>query len=252
MKELHDYLHFLTTAGSLEELWPEHVSRMAAYGFDRLIYGNTVYRSGSSLGDPDDFVILSNHGKEYLDGFLHSGLYHHAPMTKWALENVGAASWRLIAETATCGQMTEEQRKVIEFNRKMGVVAGYTISFPSSSSRRKGAMSLCARRGLSQDEVDAIWAEHGADILLMNNVAHLKILSLPYQPPKRALTQRQRQALEWAGDGLTIQDIATVMGLKPATVEKHLRLARDVLAVETTTQAVLKAALHNQMYVMDR
>lgn len=247
MKAVKDYLHFLTTAGSLEELWPEHVARMADYGFDRLIYGNTVFRSGSSLGDPDDFVILSNHSKEYLEGFLYKGLYHHAPMTKWALENTGAASWRL----NTCGEITEEQRKVLEFNRKMGVVAGYTISFPSSSSRRKGAMSLCARRGLSQDEVDAVWDEHGADILLMNNVAHLKILSLPYQPPKRALTQRQRQALEWAGDGLTVQDIATVMGLKPATVEKHLRLARDVLAVESTTQAVLKAALYNQMYAID-
>ena len=251
MDGLRDYLHFVTGAGSLEELWPEHVARMAEFGFDRLIYGNTVYRSGSSLGDPDDFVILSNHSKEYLDGFLHGGLYYHAPMTAWALDNEGAASWRMIAEAVGRGEMTPEQRKVLEFNRRMGVTAGYTISFPSASFRSKGAMSLCARRGLSQDEVDAIWAEHGPDILLMNNVVHLKILSLPYQPPNRALTRRQRQALEWAGDGLTIQDIATVMGLKPATVEKHLRLARDALAVETTTQAVLKAALHNQMYVME-
>jgi len=41
------------------------------------------------------------------------------------------------------------------------------------------------------------------------------------------------------------------MGLTPATVEKHLRLARDNLNVETTAQAVLKAALQNQMFVIE-
>jgi LuxR family transcriptional regulator len=85
----------------------------------------------------------------------------------------------------------------------------------------------------------------------MNNIAHLKILTLPYTPPNRSLTKRQREALQWVGDGKTTQDIALLMGLTAATVEKHLRLARESLSVETTAQAVLKAALHNQMYVME-
>ena len=45
--------------------------------------------------------------------------------------------------------------------------------------------------------------------------------------------------------------IAILMGLTTATVEKHLRLAREALSVETTAQAVLKAALHNQMFIME-
>jgi LuxR family transcriptional regulator len=49
-----------------------------------------------------------------------------------------------------------------------------------------------------------------------------------------------------------MQDIATIMGLTPATVEKHLRLAREALNVDTTAQAVLKAALQNQMFISDR
>ena len=57
--------------------------------------------------------------------------------------------------------------------------------------------------------------------------------------------------LQWVGDGKTTQDIALLMGLTAATVEKHLRLARDSLSVETTAQAVLKAALQNQMYVVE-
>ena len=83
---------------------------------------------------------------------------------------------------------------------------------------------------------------------LANNIAHLKILSLPYDYPERMLTKRQREVLEWVGDGKTIQDIATLIERTPATVEKHLRLARDALNVETTAQALLKASFLHQIY----
>ncbi|MFY0311074.1 autoinducer binding domain-containing protein [Leisingera sp. D0M16] len=249
--KVKEYLNFLCGAQGLEELWHEHVNQMASFGFDRLIYGYTRYRTETSLGDPEDFVILSNHQSEYLNGFLKKGLYLSSPMLRWALENEGAGSWRIAQEMADSGTLTPEARKVQEFNQKLDMTAGYTISFHSASKRYKGAISLAAKPGMTQDEVDAIWADCGDDIALMNNVAHLKILTLPYAAPNRSLTKRQREVLQWVGDGKTTQDIALLMGLTPATIEKHLRLARASLSVETTAQAVLKAALHNQMYVVD-
>ncbi len=251
MKPLQPYLMFLSNCKSLEELWDGHTAKMNDYGFDRLIYGFTRYRTATSLGDPEDFVILTNHSKEYIDVFLGEGRYFHAPMVRWALDHEGAGSWRLLQDMLDTGTMTESERKILEFNRKMKITAGYTISFKSISARSKGAIALTARPGLSQDDVDEIWSRHGRDIHLMNNIAHLKILTLPYSAPNRSLTKRQREALEWVGDGKTTQDIALLMGLTAATVEKHLRLARESLSVETTAQAVLKAALHNQMFVMD-
>lgn len=247
---LKEYLNRLSYVKTLEELWDAHCKQMAKYGFDRLLYGYTRFRTQTSLGDPEDFVILTNHCKQYMDGFLRDGLYFHAPMLKWALSNEGAASWSMIREMATTGTITKEEHKVVEFNRSLGITVGYTVSFNSVSMRSKGAISLAARKG-KQEDIDAMWAEYGDDILLMNNVAHLKILTLPYTPPNRALTKRQREALEWVGDGKTTQDIALLMGLTSATVEKHLRLAREALSVETTAQAVLKASLQNQMFVMD-
>ena len=248
---LSAYLQRLTRSPSLEALWVEHTQKMAQYGFDRLIYGFTRYRTPSSLGDPEDFVILTNHSRAYTDGFLGDGLYFHAPMVRWALKHDGACSWTVLHEMSRNAAMTAAEKKVVDFNKKLGVTAGYTVSFKSISQRSKGAIALTARAGMTQDEVDAIWQEHGADIQLMNEIAHLKILTLPYSSPNRALTKRQREALEWVGDGKTTQDIAILMGLTAATVEKHLRLAREALCVETTAQAVLKAAFANQMFVMD-
>ncbi|MCE8005706.1 LuxR family transcriptional regulator [Aestuariivita sp.] len=248
---LRPYLHFVSNAKSLEELWTAHTEKMAEYGFDRLLYGFTRYRTDTSLGDPEDFTILTNHDPEYTRVFLGEGLYFHAPMTRWALDNEGAGSWRLVGDMFDLHNLTPIEQKVVSFNLRMKVTAGYTVSFKSVSIRSKGAIALTARAGMSQDEVDAIWAEHGRDIHLMNNVAHLKILTLPYTGPNRALTRRQREALEWVGDGKTTQDIALLMGLTAATVEKHLRLAREALSVETTAQAVLKAAMQNQMFVLE-
>jgi len=118
--------------------------------------------------------------------------------------------------------------------------------------RAKGAIGLCARDGMTQDDVDALWAESGSEIELANKILHLKVVQLPHTTgQRRQLTARQREVLEWVGDGKTTQDIALLIGLTAATVEKHLRLARESLAVETTAQAVMKAAFANQMFILD-
>lgn len=245
------YLQDVLNTKSMEELWRLHCEKMETFGFNRLFYGFTRYRTPNSLGDPADFLVLTNYPAEYAETYVGTGLYAKAPMTRWALENEGAASWRHFHEMLASGDVAPEVMEVIRFNLSWNVVAGYTVSFKSLSYRTKSAIALCAREGLTQSEVEAIWAEHGQSLVVMNNVMHLKLQSLPQYNPGRHLTGRQREVLEWVGDGKTTQDIATIMELTPPTVEKHLRAARDNLNVETTAQAVLKLALLNQMFVVD-
>lgn len=242
-------LNRFSNARSVEELWGLHTEAMDGYGFDRLLYGFTRYKTERSFGDPEDFILLTNHDPSYTDVFVGQGYYTHAPMMRWVLSQDGAISWSMLEKMITSDTLTLEEARVVDFNRAHQVVAGYTISFKSLSPRSKGAISLAARPGISQAETDAIWAEHGEDITFLNNLTHLKLLTLPYQAPGRSLTDRQREVLGWVGDGKTTQDIATLLELTPATVEKHLRLARDALCVETTAQAVLKASFLNQIFI---
>lgn len=244
-------LNALLNVTSVEELWALHVDHMAEFGFDRLIYGFTRYRTATSLGDPDDFVLLTNHSAAYTDVFVGEGLYFHAPMVRWALDNDGACSWSVLQEMIDNGTLTPAQRKVVEFNQSHDVTAGYSISFKSVCHRSKGAIALTARRGLSQEDVDALWQRDGDAIQALNTIMHLRLLSLPHAARSRALTDRQREVLAWVGDGKTVQDIAVLLGLTRPTVEKHLRLARKALSVETTAQAVLKMAFQNQIFVLD-
>ncbi len=250
MNDLITQLERLTNARTVEELWDIHTRQLHSYGFDRLMYGYTRYRTSSSLGDPQDWVLLSTQSAEYMKVFFDEGLYYHAPMLKWALANNGACSWRWMMDMNRIENLTPSEKRVMDFNRQMDVTAGYTISFRSISERTKGAIALTAKAGVTQDQVEQTWAQYGDAIIVMNNVMHLKLLTLPYSG-ERHLTRRQREVLQWVGDGKTTQDIAVLLELTPATVEKHLRLAREALDVETTAQAVLKAAFYNQMFVVD-
>ncbi|AMY68507.1 helix-turn-helix transcriptional regulator [Frigidibacter mobilis] len=245
-----DYLEQLMQAATIEEIWSLHVTRMASFGFDRLLYGFTRFRTTRSFGSTDDLLVLSNYDAGYLRDYIDGGLYLHAPMVGWAAANEGACSWRIIDERAQNTPMTEVERQVRALNQRYGIRAGYSISFRDASVRAKGAIGLCAREGLSQTEVDEIWARHGRELLVLNNIAHLRITAMPFATSRRALSLRQRETLEWVGDGKTTADIAQIMGLAPATVEKHLRLAREALDVDTTAQAVLKAAFQNQIFVV--
>jgi LuxR family transcriptional regulator len=244
-------LHYIAkamAAGSVEEVWTLLTEKMATYGFDRLIYGFTRNMTSFGLGGPGDFLILSTHTPEYTTRFIDDRLYFDAPMFNWALRNTGACSWSWMEQNFHA--FTEREREVIAFNRMMGVTAGYTISFQDNKVRNRAGLGLTARPGMTQAEVDALWEEAGHEIQVMCQVTHLIFTTLPYTPPGRSLTSRQREVLEWVGDGKTAQDISIIMGVSPATIEKHLRLAREALDVETTAQAVLKASFQNQLYAV--
>lgn len=248
MSNVIERLNDLLDLHSVESVWTWLLDNMSDYGFDRLFYGFTRFNTEYGVGDREDMLILSNMPDAYHDRFIGDEMYLDAPITTWARNNVGTISWSWLSENYD--KLTEAERRVIEFNRTHGLTCGYTIAFRDTSRRHKGAIALTGKPGMSQDDVDAIWGKYGREIEALNKIAHLKLSTLPFPADQVRLSRRQREVLEWVGDGKTAQDIAQIMGLKPATVEKHLKKARDSLSVETTAQAVLKASVQNQIFVI--
>ncbi|MCV2869982.1 LuxR family transcriptional regulator [Defluviimonas sp. WL0002] len=248
MVQFIEHATTILNARTIDETWATLVKSMSNFGVDGLLYGITRARTANSLGLEDEFLVLSNHPKDYLDAFVHSGLFVHGPMVQWALANEGVASWRLIGERVQAGGLSEAEAKVLELNRRYGLLAGYSISFRDASIKTKGAIGLCARHR-DQDHMDGIWSKHGQKIEFLCRLAHLKLNALPFKSPRQPLTPRQREVLEWVGDGKSIQDISVLLGVTPATVDKHLRLAREALSAQTTAQALLKASLLNQIFM---
>ena len=247
-----DMVTRIADAQRIEDAWALGVSAFAWYGFEQINYGFTRFRHANAIGDPADALFLTNHDAEHIKAYFDSGFFSRTAMFRWVRENSGACSWRWAWQEREAGRLSDDEVKAMDENWRLGVRAGYSIGFAPTSSRSKGAIGLTARAGLDQDRVDAIWNQHGDQVLAIAHMLHLKVTQLPYPVHRRPLTLRQRQALEWVADGKTTQDVALLMEISSAMVEKHLRLARESLSVETTAQAVAKASFMNQIFVIDQ
>jgi DNA-binding CsgD family transcriptional regulator len=238
----------IAEAGKVADVWALASGFFASVGFKRANYGFTRFLHHRNLGDPDDAVFLTTQDSDYARFYFQNGFYASTPVYRWAMANSGASTWKWVSDAYAAGELSPDEMDAVRKNASLGIVAGVSISFPGANTRSKGALGLIADKGLSTDNVEAIWAERRHEILAVAHMMHLKIITLPQPSTKRGLTERQRQALEWVADGKTAQDVAILMNVSPAMVEKHLRLAREALNVETTTQAVAKASLLNLIF----
>lgn len=245
-----EFLRAVLAATSIEEVWQLQVSRMAEYGFDRMIYVSSRFCTSVDYGDLSDALVLTNYDKDLVDLLFRDEQSLHALIGIWAAENTGTCSWQWTEDERAAGRMDEKAIEVLDLYRKWEISAGYTISFAQISDRSKSAVGLSAQRGMTQAAVDALWTDQGDEIELLNIAVDQKLQSLPYEGRHKPLTDRQREVLNWVAQGKTMQDIAVIIGRNQATVEKHLRLARENLNVETTAQAILKVAIQNQFFVV--
>lgn len=241
-------LNRIAVAPSIDAAWSLATDHFATLGFSRVNYGFTRFRHQRTIGDPDDALFLTTCASDYARRYFEGGLFARTPVFRWAERHSGACTWKWVEEALNAGRLPAEEAEAVRQNQAFGVVAGVSVSFPETSARAKGAIGLIADPGLDHDAVETIWADHGDEIQALAHMMHLRIVQLPQLSRARTLSPRQREALEWVADGKTTQDVALLMGVSPAMVEKHLRLAREALAVETTAQAVAKGALLNMIF----
>jgi DNA-binding CsgD family transcriptional regulator len=241
----------IAETGTTASVWGIATAHFAGLGFGRVNYGFTRFRNMRAVGDPDDALFLTTADDDYAQFYFRNGFYARTPAFRWAQNNEGACTWTWVREAAQAGKLSPEEMDTVRQNAALGIVAGISVSFPETSTRAKGALGLIADPGLDHVAVDAIFAQRRDEILAIAHAMHLKLIQLPIVTRRRSLTQRQREALEWVADGKTTQDVALLMAVSPAMVEKHLRLAREALSVDTTAQAVAKAALMNLIFQRD-
>jgi DNA-binding CsgD family transcriptional regulator len=101
---------------------------------------------------------------------------------------------------------------------------------------------------VTSNESDAEWAERRrqrtTDLVHFAYYVHQRAYALHAQDAPidlNAITKREIEALEWAAEGKTIEDIAILMRISAETVKAHLDSARYKLGALTRAHAVAKA-----------
>ena len=242
---LASYCERILASQTIEEAWQTLGSEMEGYGFNRMMFGMNSVNSDGRLGDITDSLLLVRGEQAYVDAYLEGEFYKTSPFIQWAASHRGSLSWR----DPNCGLTPESLNRIrpglIELMRGVGLRAGYNISLADPQMSEVAVLSLSARAEYDQDQVDEIWKEVGKPIELTSTLFYLRIKALPRPVQLRPLTSRQKEVLTWAAAGKTTRDIATIMDISIATVDKHLRSVRTALNVVSTTQAVQKATRFN-------
>ena len=232
-------------AQTTEEVWTYYADAVTALGFDKLLYGGTrMPTEDRKIGNIRDALILQRGPQAYADVYLGEELYLHSPTYGWAAKNTGFCSWAA-ARRSFRGLPRPAHLKIMALNAKFGIKAGYVGSLNDTVRGMHGVIGMSPVEQLDQDATDVLWEKVGENIEMLSNLLQLRIASLPMSGARRPLTSRQREALHWFAHGKTMQDIADIMDLSAATVEKHLRMAREALDATTTAHAVQKATSLN-------
>jgi len=214
---LQPVINSMISAQSTHEVWSTYADALTNLGFDKLLYGGTrIPTEAGKLGDIRDALIQQRGPQSYADVYL--GSYN------WAANNRGFASWAEAARSFT-GQPRPEHLRLLQLNAQHGIKAGYVGSLNDTVRGMHGVIGLSPVEPLDQPETDELWAKVGTEIEMLSNLLQLRIASLPMAGTRRPLTSRQREALHWFAHGKTMQDIADIMDLSAATIEKHLRMA---------------------------
>ncbi len=237
----------LVAARSAADAWLCIREILSVYNFDHLLYGTNRLRSVGVFGKRSDSFFLSDLPERMMTSLWEEELYRSAPISIWAMQNEGAMSFRYGSDLFHQGDLPEDQHQTQKTLMEAGVTSGYIIGFNPPNTTVATALTLM-NFGQTQEQADDIWDKHGEIITSYASIFNLRMASLPIPIQKAGLTNRQREVLHWVAHGKTSAEIATILGLSSATIEKHLRQARETLGVATTTQAVLFAQINSHIF----
>lgn len=237
----------IVQAVSIDEAWQEFVRVGQMAGFDKLIFGSNRLRRIGDFGNAADSFFLSNLPDALMSKLVDDELYRSLPVAIWAMKNKGVISLIYGSELYHKGELPEEMAQTQKLFMDAGIKSGFMVSFNEPGSLEAAAMALISTEK-EQEELDAIWEEKGSVLQSYASLFNLRVSSLPVPLRNRRLTARQKEVLTWIAQGKTTNEIATILGLSVATIEKHLRHARDVFGVSTSLQAVLYAQITAQIF----
>lgn len=120
--------------------------------------------------------------------------------------------------------------------------AGFSCTFHKADQQGMGGWNIGSTQ--SRSDVEAIRKEHRDSLRVAALYAHerMKVLrACDDDEMCPALSPREHDCLAYLAAGLRTQQIADRLGIKPATVELHVRGARTTLNAQTREQALAKA-----------
>jgi LuxR family transcriptional regulator len=237
----------MVSSKTVSAAWNNYKEVLTFIGFDRHIFLSTHYRTYGLWGDPRDTLVLSSHEKKYNNALFSTELnfLKHHPDFEWLVNNPGDyMPWHQFSQDDVSNNSFKKKLKIL--NDQFKVRSGIKFSLKQSNHESTCVVLLTGCKQYDQTHIDNIWATNSAKIYSISKILQLTIRSLPYTgggigPKHQRLTKRQAEVLTLISSGNTVIQVAQKLNLAVTTIDKHLKLARSGLSVNSTAQAVAKA-----------
>jgi DNA-binding CsgD family transcriptional regulator len=134
--------------------------------------------------------------------------------------------------------LDDAQRAVIQRGSDFGLISGMAFVMIQKDQPLIGSWNILTED--REDRATAEFLQHGNLMQLALTVAHGRMMQLAGQCEKTSarLTPREAECLLWLTKGYRTAQIAEKMGIRPVTVDLHIRNARGRLGARTRAQAL--------------
>lgn len=218
---------------SSQETWRITSRFFESFGFDKLIYIDKSLEGLSMFTTfPESWTShYQASGYEKVDPFFHYCCATTTPM--------GTG----VDFLPDYDFLTGIERQLIQEAGETGMRAGMTCTVRKAGPGGAGGWNLGS--SLPRDEIMRIFSENADLLRLAAFFAHERMQSA-MRAERRGilLSPREKECLLWLAQGLRNKQIADRLGLRPVTVELHLKNARKKLGAETREQAIAIALLN--------
>lgn len=230
-----------TLDGRIDEIF----QAMKPLGFEALIYDytpSTFDVNGEMMGP--SLMKLRNISDDMQEFWGEHGYYRIDPVQRLACRASVPFFWNYDkrAETLLREFMTEDTAPVARYLHERDISAGVTVPIHMP---RGGYATVTGVFSGPRNDFSRRAMRHIADFSLMALIFHetaYELFDERVRGMERVhLTDRERECLRHAAEGLSAKEISRVIGRSVPTVVMHLNAAAKKLGAKNRTQAVIRA-----------
>ena len=253
LEEYTNYSSKILFSETIDQAWTAYQEFLKQIGFEKIIYLSSHFSGKKNWGNPKDTLILSNHDNGYNHSLLNekTNFLRTHPNFKMLLQNPGSeTTWTTVDSKIIKSEIVES---LVHLNNKYNIKNGIQFSLEQIKPESACVIMLNGKSDIPQKKLNSIWAKRKGKIILLSKILQLSIRNLPYAnnslgPRHNILTTRQIEILSLLAGGNSIVQISKFLNLSIPTIDKHLKLARLNLDVNTSAQAVSKALTERMLF----
>lgn len=230
-KSVEDLILALQAARDVSTGWNSVALFFGSFGLDRIIYMDV---------GPPKARVMSTMPESWMAHYSESNLVRIDPFMRHCAATLTPFGTG-IDYLGDHAYLDASERKFISEASETGFRAGVSCMIRANSPAGTAGWNLGS--SLSRREFEGILSENGDLLRLAAHFSHEKLVRLEAESGGGApkLSPRETECLQWIAAGLRTKEIADRMGIRPVTVELHMRNARTKLGAQTREQAIAHA-----------